>query len=226
MAGHTFPTRGTETAWRRDVLLAVEVIDAVTLERVTHGLQVRASGLAAAPIVNHGGLFVWLEPGGGTSAGTVTVEPGDLPYLRVDDVPAPAPPQRLLRIELMPRGDYVFDAGLTGIRASLRTSSPPPAPVVAGARVQLQWIDDDAPGNTWITTSPEATTDPAGDFAAFVRLGPDEVPRLDASTARLRARLRVRHAGTTFLSAETLLTVGRMTDAALPLALSDMQPQP
>ena len=50
-----------ERAYSRHVLFAVELLDAVTLERVSEGVEVIAEGLHGKPIVNAGGLFVWLE---------------------------------------------------------------------------------------------------------------------------------------------------------------------
>ena len=68
-----------ELAYHRRVLFAIEVIDSVTLERVaqrplgtpkglkelsrraTQGLTVAAVGLKGTPVVNAGGLFVWLH---------------------------------------------------------------------------------------------------------------------------------------------------------------------
>jgi hypothetical protein len=50
-----------ERAYSREAMLAVELLDAVTLERVTQGVEVTATGLTGKPIVNYGGLFVWLK---------------------------------------------------------------------------------------------------------------------------------------------------------------------
>ena len=46
------------------MLFAAEIVDAVTLEPVTRGLDVRATGLKRTPIINSSGYFVWLEEGG------------------------------------------------------------------------------------------------------------------------------------------------------------------
>ena len=40
----------------------------MTLERVSDGVKVTAEGLRGKPIVNYGGLFVWLEEDAGSAA--------------------------------------------------------------------------------------------------------------------------------------------------------------
>lgn len=186
-----------ETAYIRRVLFALEVLDGVSLARVSQGLRVNAQGLRRKPIVNTSGLLVWLEEGNRTPQG-LEIDPGELPYMKSAlpaaalAVPAPPPPNArppLIRVELAPRRDYAFAAGVTALRGSLvrLRNQNPPVPV-AGASVWLRWIDDNAAGTAWMDAPARSTTDANGDFAAALRLSPAQVPRLDAN-GRVRLRL-------------------------------------
>ena len=120
-----------ELAYHRRVLFAIEVLDAVTLERVTQGLKVKALGLKGLPIVNAGGLFVWLSEDL-NALQNVTIEPGVLPFESVE-IPAAQLKIPLSIVELSPRSAYPFPPGLTAIRGALieeRVAPPaPPQPV-------------------------------------------------------------------------------------------------
>src|ERR1043165_4088706 len=76
-----------ERAYTREAMLAVELLDAVTLARVQQGVEVTAKGLTGKPIVNHGGLFVWLKEDP-TNFEKLLVEPGSRPLAR-GEIPAP-----------------------------------------------------------------------------------------------------------------------------------------
>lgn len=136
-----------ETAYTRSVLLAVELLDAVTLEPVTRAVQVSAPPLAPSPFVNASGRFVWLLTGP-LRPTRVIVEPGTLPYDR-EDVAAPPLPaillpatERLLRIWLRPRRGYRYADGVTVVSGRLVEGTvPAPAPVPR-ADVWLEWRDD------------------------------------------------------------------------------------
>jgi hypothetical protein len=171
-----------ERAWTRKGTLAVEVLDGVTLERLSRGVTVRAKGLRATPIVNHGGLFVWR---GGSLAGFagVVVDPGTLPFAGVElaqaDVALP-----LHTVALQPLAQYTFAPGTSAIRGSLIETVPPPgvAPTpIANAAIRLEWLDDD--GTTWHQPPQRFLTDARGEFAAFIPFLPADVPQLDAGGA-------------------------------------------
>ncbi|HVC12441.1 MAG TPA: hypothetical protein VNE59_12435 [Burkholderiales bacterium] len=217
--------RPLETAYVRRVLFALQVLDGVTLAGVSQGLKVTAAGLAGKPIVNSSGLFVWLQEGNRTPQG-VEIEPGELPFLKATltaaelHVPAPPPPDqrpRLIPVELAPRRDYPFGAGVTGVRGTLvRLGTENPPVPVAGAAVWLRWIDDNANGTTWADAPTRSATDSNGDFAAALRLSPAQVPRLDAS-GRVRLRLCVDRAALgTKASPEFQQSPGRVADARSP----------
>lgn len=44
-----------EQAYSREAMLAVELLDPVTLERISHGVKVTAVGLTSTPIANFSG---------------------------------------------------------------------------------------------------------------------------------------------------------------------------
>jgi hypothetical protein len=221
-----------QVAYERHALFAVELLDAVTLERVSQGIAVTAVGLRGKPIVNHGGLFVWLREDLGPLQ-KVSVDPGALAYDPVERQKAqlnlPPAPRPLTTIELPPRVDYPFAAGLTAARGTLIESrggaGQPPTPV-SGALIRLRWLDED--GVTWHDAPTWSKTSPHGDFAAFARLAPGDVPHLDANGA-LTARFRARREGTVDReSADFKLPQGRVADpstlSALILAWDELQP--
>lgn len=169
-----------EHAWTRKAILAVEVLDAVTLQRVTQGVTVKAKGIHSAPVVNHGGLFVWRGVNLAGFAG-VTIDPGLLPFAGADlgqaDVTLP-----LHTVALQPLVTYAFASGTTAIRGSLLETVPPPgvAPTpIPNASIRLAWLDDD--GTTWHTSPQRFITDIRGEFAAFLLFIPIDLPHLSTS---------------------------------------------
>jgi hypothetical protein len=217
-----------ETAWRRNVRLVVEVLDAVTGEPIRNGLEVRVTGLTRAATMSFGGAFVWRAESGATPT-RVDVDPGHLPYLpRSAAVPAPsAPPGRpqysLLRIELAPKPAYPFDTGATGVRGTLiRDSTEDPGVPIEltppAENIRLQWMDDNShapPG--WTDAAVVSSTDAAGDFAAIVRLGPKQIASTD-SQGRMRVRVAVTRAGATKFSPELQIRPGYVTDVSQSFA--------
>jgi hypothetical protein len=209
-----------EQAFTRKVLFAVEILDAVTLEPVTRGLDVRATGLKGKPIVNYDGFFVWLEEGS-LQPQQVVIDASKTPYESVT-VPAALSPDKTIRIELAPRSDYPFTPGMCVLRASLLESSTGTRVAVAGAEVWLQWVDDNAAGTVWVDAPTHSHSGANGDFAAPLRLAPNQVPRLAAGGGQ-RAQLRVRRQSNTRTSAEFSLPAGRITDSP-PFAWNDLTP--
>lgn len=169
-----------ERAWTRKALLAVEVLDAVTLQRMSQGIRVKAKGVRSAPVVNHGGLFVWRGDNLAGFAGVI-VDPGVLPFAGADlaqaDVTLP-----LHTVALQPLANYAFASGTTAIRGSLIETVPPPgiAPTpIPNAAIRLEWLDDD--GTTWHPSPQRFITDIRGEFAAFIPFVPADLPQLSAS---------------------------------------------
>jgi hypothetical protein len=215
-----------EQAFRRRVLLALELLDAVTLSRVTEGVKVTAEGLKGKPLVNTGGSFVWLEEDV-TPLKRIVIDTGRLPLegaqIAAMDVQLP-----LTSIELSPRAAYDFAPGITALRGTLieeRVAPPDHPQPVAGAAVHLLWLDDN---NQWIEAPTVShSEDPAGDFAALLRLTPAEIPLLDADGA-LTARLRVRRGNEERGSGDLKLAAGRVADASasnpLVFAWDELEP--
>jgi len=206
----------------RRVRLAAEVLDGVTLSRISDGLTLTAQGLRGAPIVNAGGLFVWLEEAGRDPV-SVSIDTGSLP-LDPQVANVPALPERLVRVELAPQRAYPFPGGVTAIRGLLiqNRNDDPPVPVT-GVPAWLQWIDDNQAGTTWVDTPVRGRTDANGDFAATARFTPAQVPRLD-SQGRLRVRLAATQAGITLKSPELQIAEGRVTDVPKSFAWNEFQP--
>ena len=204
----------------RHSLFAIELLDAVTLSRVSHGVKIVAEGLHGKPTLNSGGIFVWREEPIGPLR-KVRIDPGRLPYETVEREKGQlqlGPSVPLTTIELPPRLDYVFAPGITGARGTLieeRVSSPEP---VRQAEVRFRWLDDD--GVTWRDAPTTSHTNADGDFVSILRFGPTDVPRLDPSQ-ELTVRLSVRRDSTSVRrSGDLLLPQGRISDRSTVSALT------
>ena len=210
-----------DQAYRRRVLFAAEIVDAVTLEPVTRGLDVRATGLKRTPVINSSGYFVWLEEGN-LQPQEVVIDAEKTPYESIT-VPVQLQPDKSIRIELAPRYDYPFAAGVTAMRGSLIEARINPPVPVADAEIWLQWIDDNAAGTTWVDAPTHSHSGGNGDFAALLRLSSQQAPRLNADSS-LRTRLRVRRPAETRTSAEFSLLEGHVSGPPLPFAWNELMP--
>jgi hypothetical protein len=191
-------------------MLAVELLDSVTLERVSRGIKVTAVGLTATPVVNFGGLFVWLkEPT--TNFQKLTVDPGSRPFEGVE-IPAVQVQRPLHTVELKPLANYPFTPGITAIRGSLYEkkvpSGTPPAPI-PGATIRLEWLRED--GVTWAPSPTIAVTNAGGDFTSIMRLAPSDIPTLDAQ-GQMSIRLFAKRAAGAEKKQEFQLPQGRVAD--------------
>ncbi|MEO8186105.1 MAG: hypothetical protein ABI580_01925 [Burkholderiaceae bacterium] len=199
-----------ERAYTRKAMLGIELLDAVTLERVAQGIEVTAKGLTGKPIVNESGLFVWLQEDV-TKLERVIVEPRAAPFERVE-IAAAQVTRPLHRVELMPRASYPFSPGITAIRGSLYEKRVPlgTAPAaIAGATIRLEWLDDD--GATWHPWQAPSATGAAGDFASILRLSHAQVPKLDAQE-KMNVRLFAKRAAGPQKQKTFQLLQGRVAD--------------
>jgi hypothetical protein len=212
-----FAIHWPERAYTRRGLFALELLDPVTLSRVTDGVRVRAEGLRAIdPSVSSGGLFVWLDEDV-TKLVKVSIDPQMLPFDRVERLSAelhlPPATSGVTTIELPPRVDYPFAAGTTAARGTLIEERvlPPQVPTpVLGADVRLQWLDED--GVTWNDAPTTSRTNSRGDFVVVLRLAADEVPQVDANGG-VTVRLSARRGGTNERQSDDFkLPQGRVAD--------------
>lgn len=210
--------RPLERAWRREVLFALEVLDGVSLARLSCGLRVTAKGLARSPLVNSRGLFVWLKEGAALPT-EIVIEPLRLPY-EPARVAGAAIQRPFTQVLLAPRRDYPFAPGDTGVKAMLIETRPPvtvpptPAVAVAGASAWLEWKDDD--NVTWRASPVRGASDERGGVALALRLGANDLPRLDAAGA-ITARVRADRAGVQrAYDLPFPLPMGRVAEALLP----------
>lgn len=204
-----------ETAFTRRLLLAAEIVDAVTLEPVTRGLKVTATGLRRRPVINVGGFHVWLQDGD-LEPRRIVVDADGSPYESAEAEP-PAPPERSVRIELAPRFGYPFPPGATALRGTLRARRFGPPVPIAGARVRLQWNDD----ADWVDAPVVSTSDGNGDFAALLRLarGAEPKPHPDGGVT---ARLVCDRDGAVRTSAEFPVLQGRVSAREEPFIWEEL----
>jgi hypothetical protein len=209
-----FDVKPFEDAYTRRSQFALELLDAVTLERVSRGIELVAEGLGRKPIVNHGGLFVWVGEEL-SSLRRLSIQPGHLPYEAfegpVEAFEVPPTPHPIIPVLLRPLPSYAFPAGITGLRSRLIEQSvagSDAAEPVGKAEVWLQWLDDD--GVTWRDAVTRTRTLGNGDFVCFLRLTAAQEPQLDAE-GRLNVRLFVRRPGLSDRhSPELVLSNGRI----------------
>ena len=205
----------------RRVLFAIELLDGVTLDRVSQGVEVKAHGLQGKPIVNTGGLFVWLNEDI-EQLQEISINPGVLPYeetkrdraqlnLEHDAAQGKWP---LTPIELSPRVDYPFGTGITGLRGTLVEAKESPSRPVPNAEVYLRWLDSD--GNWHDAPTRSHTTATGGDFVAILRLAPKEELQLDAERKNVTVRLQVKRDDVERSSGELQLLQGRVASPATP----------
>jgi hypothetical protein len=208
-------------------LFALELLDPVTLSRVSQGVTVKAEGLRGKPTVNVGGLFVWLQEDL-TPLRRVSIDPGTLPYDQAELTPGqmrlPPLTPPITTVELSPRVSYPFTAGITGFRGTLIEERDRPVPI-AEATVRLRWLDDD--GTTWRDAPSTSRTDVNGDFAALLRFSAQDVPQVSAG-GFLTVRLQATRGGAVRESAALPLLQGRVTDPTtsnpLTFAWDELQP--
>lgn len=212
-----------EKAYKRNVQFAVELLDAVTLERVSSGVTVKVEGLQRKPIVNPSGLFVWVEEKNTTIRG-VSVDTTKVPYEKVErDASQLTFP--LTRIELQPTLDYSFAPGITGLRGTLVERRIPNPDPVGGAEIKLRWLDDT--GNWHDAPTASQSNTKSGDFVSILRFAPNQKPDIDADGA-VTVRLQVRRDAFTRSSTDLKLQQGRITDPtalnSLTFAWDELQP--
>lgn len=195
-----------ETAYRRTVLLAVELRDVVSLLPVTRQVRVTAVGLDGPGRLNASGRFVWLEEGA-HRAERIRVDPGSLPYDSEDVAVPPMPPDldtvpeadRLLRVWLRPARGYPFPDDVTLVRGQLDALD---------AEVWLEWQDEATQDWRHAGARTFARTRAGGAFAAFLRPAPGYQPAVGAD-GLMPARLAVARAGSTRHTAPFSLREGR-----------------
>lgn len=222
---HAFEVQ-LENAYKRDVLFALELLDAVTLSRVSQGVKkVNAVGFDHEPYVNSSGYFVWLKKDKFANLQKITVDLGQLPYESIE-IPKASVTAPLTSVQLLPRFDYPFVSGTTGIRGSLiEKPSPHPRTPVPDAQIRLRWLDDD--NVTWRDAPTIARTNSAGDFVSILRFTPADAPELDAER-KLTVRLFARRGAIERRSPDLKLPHGRVADpltiSALTFAWDELQP--
>lgn len=210
-----------EQAYRREVLFAVEVLDGVTLQRLSRGLEVRASALPTAPLINASGVFVWLDDGTPFVPQQLEVRAGRLPYQDLT-MPCPIPSQQLVQILLAPGRGYQFPAGVTALRFTLIQSAIGTPLPVAGVEVFLRWCDIGAT-TPWVNAPQGSRTDTKGAASVALRFGRNHAPARNAQGA-LRVRLCVVINSAILMAPEMSLVEGRVTDQAPAFALNTFLP--
>jgi hypothetical protein len=220
-------------AYQRLPRLIVEAFDPVTLAPVYDGLRLEVELLGIRPVVSSGGRFVWFEQKGNFDK--LLIDAGALPYLppaklSIPPLPPPPPPPAkpvtytLIRLELAPSTAYPFVTGTAGVRGNIvRNLADDPRVPLDDVQIRLRWIDDNAPGETWVDAPTLSRTNAKGDFAAILRLATLQIARTDAQQ-RLRVRVAATRAGNTRFSPELQIRPDQITDVQQSFAWDDLQP--
>ena len=205
---HPLELAPPERAYVRDALFGIELLDAVTLTRVSEGVEVVAEGLRQRkPFTNGSGVFVWLDEDF-SRLQKVTIDPGLLPYEKIELDPSEVQELKVTTVELPPRTGYLFAAGMAVMRGLLVEDRIGRLPV-GDAEVRLQWLDH----NGVFHDAPAAPhTDDKGGFAAILRLAAADAPDIDANGA-LTVRLRARRGADERGSPDLKLPQGRVADS-------------
>jgi hypothetical protein len=210
---------------RRDMLIAVELIDPVTRLPVFRGVQLDAAGMAHAPLIGWSGRFVWLAEGERWPQ-HFAFNPGTAPY-EAETFAAPPPPvppaqlpadQRLQRFTLHPTVAYPFGDDLTVVRGQLRETADPGAAPIPRARVWLRWTDQTGLPKQ-VDAQHASRTDSQGSFAAFLRLPAGARPALNKGL--VVAHIMAERGGQTRMTAQDVPD-GRLLDLRSALAWSAM----
>ena len=168
-----FLTTQIEQAFERQAILGLELVDGVTLERVYRGIEIQAKELANEPQVSRSGIFYWLGKRANQVIPDIIIDPGQRPYQRQEIGPirlnkdgAPT----LLQVELVPRLDYPFPSGTTGVMGRLvMDESANPFVSVSSAQVTLQVLID----GDWKRSRLSGISNTQGDFVSTLRLKKD-----------------------------------------------------
>ena len=213
-----------EVAFTRTVAIAAEIVDGVSLRRIRSGIEVGATGLKRAPVVNASGLWIWISEAGATAQAIVVISPDGI-YAGASTTPVAPPACR--RIELAPTPRYRFGPGTTAMRGTLvertgssilGTGSTTP---VGGALIRLQWTDD----NGWHDAPLASPTDADGAFAAVLRL-PAEAEAVSDADGALSVRLTITRGSLVRTSAALPLRPGAVRSLSQPLIWDELPPVP
>jgi len=212
-----------ELAYTRRSAFAVELVDALTMERVSEGITAKAIGIRRQAIRNQLGLFVWPEQDL-ASLTKVSIETGATPYERTDLTPDQLRlPNSLTIVPLAPAVSYSFARGVTGVRGTVLEDRQSLAPV-ANAKVYLRWLDHNG---EWQDAPIRSHTTRNGDFVSVLRLASNEEPNVDGGAVTVRLHVSREGMGARE-SADVKLPQGRIADStkmpALTFAWDELQP--
>lgn len=191
----------------RVAVIAVELLDPVTLSLVSKDIKVEAEGLTGTPVINLSGRFVWFSEGERWPT-RFFINPGHLPFEK-DIASAPEKPltpgepkpseDRLVRITLRPTTAYPFTEGVIAVRGQLRWTKNKDSLPVTDADVWIRWLNFPITGNSeeWVNAPLRARTNQFGEFVALLRLPADATPfEKDGNrvkNANLKIRIAVAH---------------------------------
>lgn len=223
-----------EVAYQRQVLFAVEVLDGVTLQRLSQGLKVTAQGLKYPARTNSSGRFVWLQEDL-SSLQMLSIDPGVLPCEKRDLSPSDLQ-KPLWQVQLAPTCSYPFVNGMTGFLGRLiedRVAVPDPAEPVVQAALYLSWLSID--GTTWVDAPLVSHSNANGDFAVVIRFTPKDEPQVTAGALAVRLRATRDLGGPQLSTGKFSIQLGRVADArtylqqggappALVFAWNELQP--
>ncbi len=187
--------------YQRQALVAIELMDPVTLTTVSKGMMVKAVGLNGSPIKTWSGRFAWYAEGDAWPT-KFLIDPGGQPYeLEMVDAPT-RPPQpnvpklgevRIVRVMLRPTTAYPFGEGVTVVRGKLCETEALDSNPVEGAEIWIRWLNAPPPGVTteWVDAPIKARTNKVGEFVAILRLPVSASPEKEVGEDRLKTRIAI-----------------------------------
>jgi hypothetical protein len=187
-----FITTNVEQAFERQAIFGLELIDAVTLDRVYKGIRVTTRGLLNDPMLNSSGVFFWL----GERKNHRPFEPLIIPPIVLDGTARPM----LHRVELAPRPDYPIPSGTMGLMDRLveDANAAQVIPVV-NAQITLQFFEAIQPTGSvkWHDSRVVTHTNSNGDFVSIWRAKKEDEMKDVMPDPNVSLRIQVQRDGLT-----------------------------
>jgi hypothetical protein len=198
-----FITTNVEQAFERQAIFGLELIDAVTLDRVYKGIRVTARGLPKDPKLNSSGVYFWLGERKNQIIESISIDPVDRPFepLIIPPIVLDGTARPILhRVELAPRPDYPIPSGTMGLMDRLveDANAAQVIPVV-NAQITLQFFEAIQPTGSvkWHDSRVVTHTNSNGDFVSIWRAKKEDEMKDVMPEPNVSLRIQVQRDGLT-----------------------------